>query len=175
MLFDGWDSIARIAVLAALTYLILVAALRVIGEQALAKMSAYDVIVTVALGSLLVSIPLSSGLTLADGIAAIATVLGLQELTRFLVRRSAGVKKIVKERPHPVLWEGRLLQERMEEVNVTDEEVRAAIRTAGLGSLGEAQAVVLETDGEWSVVPREKAGDLSAFADLEDMLVTAGG
>jgi hypothetical protein len=71
MFFDGWDSIARIAVLAAATYFIMVAALRVIGEQALAKMSAYDVIVTVALGSLLVSIPLGSGITLTDGITAI--------------------------------------------------------------------------------------------------------
>src|SRR3954466_8129439 len=100
MLFDGWDSIARIAFLAAMTYSILVAALRVIGEQALAKMSAYDVVVTVALGSLLVSIPLSAGVTLADGLTAIATVLLLQEGTRFLVRRSPRARKIVKERPH---------------------------------------------------------------------------
>jgi hypothetical protein len=53
MFFDGWDSVARIVVLAALIYTILVAALRIIGEQALAKMSAYDLIVTVALGSFL--------------------------------------------------------------------------------------------------------------------------
>jgi hypothetical protein len=33
MFFDGWDSIARIAVLAAATYFIMVAALRVIGDD----------------------------------------------------------------------------------------------------------------------------------------------
>jgi uncharacterized membrane protein YcaP (DUF421 family) len=72
-----------------------------------------------------------------------------------------------------VLWDGQLLQQRMGEVNVTDEEVRGAVRSGGLGSLAEAQAVVLETDGEWSVIPRDKAGDLSAFADIEDMVATA--
>jgi uncharacterized membrane protein YcaP (DUF421 family) len=173
MFFDGWESIARVAVLAAATYFILVAALRIIGEQALAKMSAYDVVVTVALGSLLVSIPLSTGVTLADGIAAIATVLLLQEATRLLVKRTPKAKKIVKERPHLVLWEGQLLPERMSEVNVTEEEVWAAVRSGGLGSISKAQAVVLESDGEWSVIPREKAGDLSAFTDLEDMVATA--
>jgi hypothetical protein len=44
MFFNGWHSVARIVVLAASTYLILVAALRIVGEQALAKMFAYDVI-----------------------------------------------------------------------------------------------------------------------------------
>jgi hypothetical protein len=52
-------SLVRIVVLAALIYTTLVAALRVIGEQALAKMSAYDLIVTVALGSFLAHLPSS--------------------------------------------------------------------------------------------------------------------
>jgi hypothetical protein len=67
---------------------------------------------------------------------------------------------MVKERPHIVVWEGRLLQDRMERVNVTEEEVRAAVRAAGKASLADIQAVVLENDGEWSVVPREDAPDL---------------
>jgi uncharacterized membrane protein YcaP (DUF421 family) len=168
MFFDGWESVVRIVLLAAATYVILVAVLRVVGEQALAKMSSYDMIVTIALGSLLVGIPLGSGVTLADGLAAIATVLFLQEGTRFLVRRSRQVSKLIRQRPHLVLWDGQLLRERMDELNVIQEEVRAAVRRAGLGSLAEAQAVVLETDGDWSVVPRQGAGDLSALADFEE-------
>jgi uncharacterized membrane protein YcaP (DUF421 family) len=168
MFFDGWESVARIVLLAGATYITLVAVLRVIGEQALAKMSSYDMIVTIALGSLLVSIPLGSGITLADGLAAIATVLLLQEGTRFLVKRSRQASKLVRQRPHLVLWDGHLLRERMDEVNVIEEEVRAAVRRSGLGSFAEAQAVVLETDGEWSVIPRQGAGDLSALADFEE-------
>jgi uncharacterized membrane protein YcaP (DUF421 family) len=174
MFFDGWDSIARVALLAAATYIILVAALRVIGEQALAKMSAYDMIVTIALGSLLVSIPLGFGVTLTDGIAAIATVLLLQEGTRLLVKRSRLAGRVIRERPQLVLWDGRLLPDPMEQMKVIEEEIRAAVRRGGLGSLADAQAVVLETDGEWSVIPRAHAGDLSAFADFEDVLAHAG-
>jgi ribose 1,5-bisphosphokinase PhnN len=32
-----------------------------------------------------------------------------------------------------------------------DDEIRAAVRTAGLRSLADAQVLVLENDGEWSV------------------------
>jgi uncharacterized membrane protein YcaP (DUF421 family) len=167
LFFDGWHSVARIAVLAALTYFILVAALRVVGEQALAKMSAYDMIVTVALGSVLVTIPLSEGVTLVDGVAAIATVLLLQEVTRRLVKRSRRASRLVTQRPQLVLWEGRLLPDRLLAINVREEEVRAAVRSAGLGSVQEAHAAVLEADGEWSVVSRSNAGDLSAFKGLD--------
>ena len=44
------------------------------------------------------------------------------------------------------------------------DEVRAAVRYAGLGSLSEARAVVLENNGEFSVVPKSDApSDESAF------------
>ena len=66
-----------------------------------------------------------------------------------------------------MLWEGRLLPDRLEEIKIRPDEVRAALRSEGLGSLKEAQAVILETDGEWSVIMRSKAGDLSAFVDLD--------
>jgi uncharacterized membrane protein YcaP (DUF421 family) len=55
----------------------------------------------------------------------------------------------------------------MAEVSVREEEVQAAVRSAGLGSLRDAHAVLLEADGEWSVVSRSKAGDLSALNDLD--------
>ena len=53
-LFSDWSSIRHIAAQAALFYVIMVVALRVAGQRALAKMSAYDMIVTVALGGRLV-------------------------------------------------------------------------------------------------------------------------
>jgi len=167
MFFDGWDSVARVVVLAALIYAILVVALRVVGEQALAKMSAYELLVTVALGAFLAHLPFIEGVTLADAAAGIATVLLLQEATRWLVRHSRTAKHLVIQRPQLVLWEGRLLRNRVQELKLREEEVLAAVRAAGLGSLNEVQAVVLETDGEWSVIARSDAGDLSAFKDLD--------
>jgi hypothetical protein len=70
-------------------------------------------------------------------------------------------------------WEHRLevllqlLLDRIQDLKLREEEIHAAVRAAGLGSLHEAQAVVLETDGEWSVIARADAGDLSAFKDLD--------
>ena len=46
---------------------------------------------------------------------------------------------------------------------VTQDEVRAAVRAAGLASLGEAEAVVLETDGSFSVIRRGEGSSRSSL------------
>ncbi len=167
MFFDGWESIRDIVFTAAVVYVAVLAALRLVGEQSLAKMSAYDLIVTIALGSLVASIPLSPDVTVSDGVAAILTFLLLQEGTRWLLKRSRPARRLIKEKPKLVVWEGRLLDERMDKAWITEDEVRAAIRRAGKGDIADVQAVVLENDGEWSVIPRADAKSLSAFEGVD--------
>jgi uncharacterized membrane protein YcaP (DUF421 family) len=150
-----------------------VAALRIVGERALAKMSAYDLVVTVALGSVLASIPLQPSITLADGLAAILTLLALQYAISWTIKRSSSAKKLVKGRPVLVLYDGRMLEDRMLAISVTDDEVRAAARSHGMGSLDECLAIVLENDGNWSVVGHGDRDNLSALEDLDIPAVPA--
>ena len=165
-LVGDWGTIGRIAAQAGIFYLIMVAALRLAGQRALAKMSGYDMIVTVALGSLVANIATSTDVTVAGGVAAVVTFLVLQQITSWLQARSKAVHHMVRERPQVVLWNGRFLTERLKEASVTEDEVRAAIRRTGMLSVREVQCVVLENDGEWSVLGRSDAPDLSALEGL---------
>ena len=127
-------------------------------------MSAYDLIVSIALGSLVAAIPLSTTLTVSDGVAAILTFLGLQELTRFLQARYRAVHHFVRERPHLVVWDGQFIEDRLKEIDTSHDEVCAAIRQAGLplgaaSSGGRARGEY----GAWSVMQREQSPDLSAL------------
>ena len=166
MLFHGWASALRIVIVALATYVIAVGALRIVGQRALAKMSAYDAIVTVAIGSLVAAIPLAGTVSIVDGATAILTYLLLQELTRWMQARFRPAHHLVRSRPDLFVWDGRLLDDRLHDERVSADEVRAAIRRAGFVSLEQVQAVVLENDGEWSVMPRSNARDLSALAGL---------
>ena len=163
MIFDGWESIGRIVVLASGAYVLLVAALRVSGSQALAKMSAYDLVITIALGSIVATVPLGMGVTLADGLAVIATYLGLQALMRKSLKRSTRLRDAIKNPPRLVVWDGALLPEEMQAVDVTDAEIRAAIRKSGHPALADVQAVVLENDGQWSVIGRTAGQEFTAL------------
>jgi len=173
--FRSWDGLWHVVLSAALVYVLVVAALRWIGARALAKMSAYDLIVSIALGSMVAAIPLSTSISVMDGIAAIATFLALQELTRFLQARYRLAQHLVRERPHLVVWDGRLIDDRLKELDASPDEVRAAIRQAGLLSIADAQAVVLENDGEWSVMRRGDERNPENMSALDGLDIPGSG
>ena len=164
--FDGWAHLLRSALSAAGIYIVIVAAIRIVGEKALAKMSGYDMIVTVALGSLVAALPLTTSVSLTDAIAAAVTFLGLQQITRYLQARYRRVHTLVRERPRLLLWNGRLLEDRMLQSDISADEVRAAVRRSGILSLKQVRAAILENDGEWSIIPQSSSPDLSAMEGL---------
>ena len=167
MFFSSWASLGHIVLLATVVYVALVAALRVVGSRALAKMSAYDLVVTIALGSLIATIPLQEDVTVADGLTAIATFLVLHHGMSWMLKRWRRTRGLVMGRPTLCVYEGRMLADQMRHIKVTDEEVRAAVRSNGMASVSQCMAVVLENDGTWSVVGYSDAADRSALAGLD--------
>jgi uncharacterized membrane protein YcaP (DUF421 family) len=67
-----------------------------------------------------------------------------------------------------LLDRGDFLPSALRQARVTQAEIRAAVRVAGLASLVDAEAVVLETDGSFSVICRSEGGVLSSLDDVRD-------
>jgi uncharacterized membrane protein YcaP (DUF421 family) len=167
MFFHSWADIGRAVLTTAIVFALIVAILRVVGAQAIARMSGFDMVATVTLGSIVATVGVTRGVTVAEGIAALLTLVGLQEVIRFLQSRWLSAHHAVRQPPLVVVWEGTLLEDRLRGSRISADEVRAAVRKMGLASLADARLVVLENDGEWSVVPRSSArGDDSALYGL---------
>ena len=165
LFFEGWSGLGRVLVVGVLAYAGLVLMLRISGNRTLSKLNAFDLIVTVALGSTLASILTSSSVVLAEGLLALALLIGLQFVVTWLSVRSSTVAEFVKAEPTLLLYRGEFLHHRMRQARITEGEVRATVREQGIGSLDEVEAVVLETDGSLSVVKRAGARP-SALAGL---------
>ena len=154
MFFDGWAGIVRTVIVGILAYAILVGMLRASGKRTLSKMNAFDLVVTVALGSTLATIILSKDVALVEGIVALALLIGLQLAITGLSVRSSTIGHLVKAEPSMLLYEGQFLHAAMRRERVTEAEVLAAVRSQGIASLDEVEAVVLETDGSFTCVTR---------------------
>jgi uncharacterized membrane protein YcaP (DUF421 family) len=76
-------------------YAFLIFALRAPGKRALSKMNAFDLVVTVALGSTLAMVLLSKDVTLAEGALALALLIGLQFAVTWSSVRARWVQQIV--------------------------------------------------------------------------------
>ncbi len=108
MFFDTWEGILRTAVIGVLAYVLLVAMLRTSGKHTLAKMNAFDLVVTVALGSTLATILLSKDAALAEGVTAFFVQIALQFLVATGTVGSVWLRKVVKSTPRKVLDGGQV-------------------------------------------------------------------
>ncbi|GAA1761663.1 DUF421 domain-containing protein [Nonomuraea bangladeshensis] len=168
MSFDSWGGIIRVVIAAMTAYAFLVTVLRVSGKRTLSKMNAFDLVITIALGSILATIVLSADVALAEGALALVLLAALQFAVAWLAARSARVRRLIKSAPTLLLRDGRLLEQPMREQRVTASEVRQAVRSTGSGAMEDISAVILETDGTFSVIAHNRLGSGSALADLTD-------
>jgi len=166
MFFDDWSGIIRILIVGVLAYIALIIFLRVSGKRTLSKWNAFDFVVTIALGSTLASVIISKDVVLIEGVIAFALLIGLQFVITRLSVRFDFIKNVVKAEPTLLFDKGEFLPEAMRRQRVAESEIRAAIRSKGFASIEEIEAVVLETDGTFSVIKKSADDSRTALKDV---------
>src|SRR5436305_961722 len=101
MFFHGGDDLLRTAVGTTVTYFALVTMLRLSGPRTLAKWYAFDLIVTVALGSTFATGVLSKDVSIAQSVLGFAVLIALQFAIARIIVRFGWLRGIVN--PMPVL------------------------------------------------------------------------
>lgn len=166
MLFDSFLGLARVVAVSIAAYAALILVLRIAGKRSLGKLNAFDLVVTVALGSTLATVLLSKDIALAEGVLAFAMLALLQyAVSRASVRWEAA-RRLVRSEPRLLFRDGRYLEPALEASRVTRDEIDQAIRAAGFGHLEAVAAVVLETNGQLSVIARTDGGELTALRSV---------
>lgn len=93
-------------------------------------MNAFDLVVTVALGSTFASILLNKDVSLAQGALAMVLLIGLQFLVTWTRVRGCWVRRLVNGEPALLLHRGQFLHGALRAARVTEDEVRLSIRSA---------------------------------------------
>lgn len=152
MFFNGWYDLIRILIVGVCAYTGLILILRTTGKRTLSKMNAFDLIITVSLGSTLATVLLNSNISLSEGLFALTLLCLLQYGVAFVSTRSNRFQNLIKAEPTLLFFRGTFLSEMLRQERVTQEEIFAAVRAQGITNLAVVEAVVLETDGSFSVV-----------------------
>ena len=153
-LFAGWEGLLRTALAALLAYPAMLLFVRISGSRTLAHLNAFDLIVTIALGSTLASVITSRDLALLEGLAAFALLIGMQYAISWSSSRWRRAEDILIGEPLLLVHRGRVLSDALRRARLTESEIDAAARAEGLADLGAVEAMILETNGKLSVVRR---------------------
>jgi uncharacterized membrane protein YcaP (DUF421 family) len=166
MLFDDWAGLGRTLVVGTLAYVALVLLLRISGKRTLTKLNAFDLVVTVALGSTLATVLLSKDVALAEGVLALGLLIFLQFVITWSSYRWPAFQRVIKAEPRLLLHRGQFLDDALRAERITREEVVAALRATGAADVSEVAAAVLETDGSISVIATAAPQARSTLGDM---------
>lgn len=168
MWFDSWPELFRVVVVGAAAYVFLIVTMRVSGKRTLSQMNAFDFIVTVALGSTLATILLSTDVSWAEGATALVLLAALQALVAWLSTRWSAFRRTVTSRPVIIVSAGAINVDAMRANRLTESQLMQAVRSGGFGAMSGVGAVVLEPNGMLSVIGKDSLGDGSALPIDED-------
>lgn len=165
-LFGDWATVLHTLVVGTLSYFGVIVWLRVSGKRTLSKWNSFDFVVTVAFGSVLASALLSTSTPWLQAMLGIGMLVVFQYVLTWLSVRTSAVQSLLKAEPTLLVFKGKFLEKAMKDQRVAEGEVLAAIRISGKSSLEDIDAVVLETNGDFSVVKNLEASSASAFRDV---------
>ncbi len=142
-------------------YYFIIVLVRLSGKRTTGNMNNFDWIITVAIGSIMASGLLLRKVSMLDSMLAVSVLAVLQWLTTWGALRSRRFARLVKPQPRMLLKDGRLLDRDMTYERVTEDEVKSALRAAGLSETDAAAWVVMETNGSLSVISKPGHAHLS--------------
>lgn len=146
-------------------YATVIAYTRLAGQRSIGTFSTFDFAVTVAMGALIGRVVLVRT-TLAAGALGLAVLFLTQRLVAF-VRHRYDWGAMIDNRPVLLVSDGRLLEDELRAAHVSFEEIAERLRLEGLGGVEQAACVVLERNGELSVVPRDVDLDPELFTTVQ--------
>lgn len=138
-------------------YLFLVLILRLSGKREVGQMSILELIVILLISDAVQNSMVGGDTTLAGGLIAVLTLLGLDSGLSVLTGRSRRLRRAIEGEPRLLVRDGRLLTKALREEKVEADEVRVAVRAQGFARIEDVRLAVLETDGSISVIPIDRA------------------
>ena len=167
-MFNSFDAIQHTIIIGSLGYIFIVFLLRISGKRTLSKWNSFDFIVTIAFGSVLATLLLSKDTSFLQGALGFGLLVLYQFILTWISVRYPIIQKLIKAEPSLLLYQGKLQHHIIKRERVTEGEVLSALRSQGIAAIEDAAAVVLETDGSFSVIKDLGSRYASALKDIKE-------
>lgn len=157
-LFDLQLSVGEKILRAALIYLFLVVALRIVGKRELGQANTLDLVVLLLVANAVQNGIIGNDLTVTGAVIGAVTLFAINELITRAAYGSALVSRLLEGNPSFLIQKGRPVPKTLFRVGISLPELRAIARRQGFADLGEVQTAILETNGVVTMFREDEPG-----------------
>jgi uncharacterized membrane protein YcaP (DUF421 family) len=154
-----------------IVYGFLVLGVRLAGKRQLAQLNPFDLIVLLTLSNTVQNAIIGEDNSVVGGLVGAATLLAINYLVVRFMYGHAKVEHLIEGQPDVLIEGGKIRDDCCRKELITREELEAAARRQGFGSLEEVERAVLEPGGTLAFVGRKpppehvRHGELKARLD----------
>lgn len=150
-----WHFVVR----AAIVYVFLLLALRLLGSRPLAQLSKFDVILLMVLANAVQNAMNAGDNSVLAGVLLAVTLMVMNHVLHRFVFRHRRIESLVEGSPQVLIHNGRISPSVAASANLTDEDIRAELRKAGVADPAACRWAILEADGHISLIPHHDVAD----------------
>jgi len=142
----------QISLRSVIIYIFIVTAIRLFGKKELSQLSVIDLVFILLISNSVQNAMVGPDTSVIGGMAAALGLFVCNYLFRLLLYRSDKFTKLVQGQSIMLVHKGEVVSTGLKAAHMTMEELEMAIREHGVDNVKEADLVVLEVDGNISVL-----------------------
>lgn len=139
-----------------LIYIFVIAVIRIMGKRQIGELEPSELVVTIIISEVAAMPIQDTSQPIASSVVAIALLLIMEIIISFAAYKNRGLRKILYGTPSVLFTKGKINQEEMERQRFNVNDLMEIIRNNGAASLNEVDYVIVETNGNVSVLLNSK-------------------
>ena len=133
-------------------YIFIIVAIRLFGKKEISQLSVIDLVFILLISNSVQNAMVGNDSSVQGGMAAAIGLFICNYVFRFLILRSKRFSNTVQGEEIVLVVNGKLLKDGLKRAKMTEDELEMTIREHGIKDITEANLVVLEVDGNVSVL-----------------------
>lgn len=136
-------------------YLFIVIAIRVFGKKELAQLSVIDLVFILLISNAVQNAMVGSNSSLNGGLVAAISLFSINFILKKVLYKSKRASEFLQGKNILLVYKGQVQQKNLHEAEITLQELEAAIREHGVENIEHVDMVMLEVDGNISVISND--------------------
>jgi len=133
-------------------YIFIVIAIRIFGKKELSQLSVIDLVFILLISNSVQNAMVGTDSSVPGGMAAALGLFICNYVFKIILRKSPGFSKLVQGEKIVIVVGGKIQEKGLKDSMMSEEEVEMAVREHGVSSIADADLVILEVDGNVTVL-----------------------
>jgi uncharacterized membrane protein YcaP (DUF421 family) len=149
---EQWSFIIETVFRTTVMFLFILLSLRFLGKRGIKQLSVFELGVIIGLGSAAGDPMFYKDVGLLLGFIVLFVIVGLYKIVTYFINKSEAFEQFVEGKPTYVVTEGKILIQNFKKEPIARDELYMQLRLNDVSHLGQLEQVILETNGELSVL-----------------------